>query len=384
MHENPIFIENHGQLSNACHRWMEFDAIGLDTEFERTRTYYSRPALVQVFDGERVSLIDPLVVEDFAPLAELLQCSDVTKLMHASEGDIEVLEQLTGVTPQPVFDTQMAAAFTGLGYSLGYRKLVQELLGEELAKDETRSDWLRRPLSDAQIAYAALDVVHLLPMYRQLQTELIGLGRDAWLREEIERAHKRRTADRDPRRAYLRLRQARRLTPAGLATLRELAAWREVEARNRDLPRQMIVRDRSLLAIAASPPANAEEFTEIPELSANAVKRYVPSLLSAIEQAHADDTPPASVPSMERRHAPWLKTLKGLVKQKADSLNLPAPLLTQARTLESLVVAAAAGRHEIPDELRGWREAVIGAALISELQLMANAQVAAGSGVPGG
>jgi len=373
MHEKPISIENQGQLRDACQRWIGLDAIGLDTEFERTRTYYSRPALIQVFDDEHVSLIDPLAIDDFVPLAELLRCPDVMKVMHASEGDIEVLEQLTGVTPQPIFDTQIAAAFTGLGYSLGYRKLVQMLLGEELAKGETRSDWLKRPLSDAQIAYAALDVVHLLPMYRQLQRELVDLGRDAWLREEIDRVQKRRTADRDPRRAYLRFRQSRRLAPAELATLRELAAWREMEARDRDLPRQRIAKDESLLAIATTPPANAEELADIPEFSANAVKRYAQSLLGVIEQAHADDTPPAPIPAMERRHAPWLKTLKDLVKRKADSLNLPAPLLTQARTLESLVVAAAAGRHEIPDELRGWREAVIGAALISELRRMADA-----------
>jgi len=293
-------------------------------------------------------------------------------VIHASEGDIEVLEQLTGTTPEPVFDTQMAAAFTGHGFSLGYRKLVRILLGEELTKGETRSDWLKRPLSDAQIAYAALDVVHLLPMYRQLRHTLIELGREAWLHEEIQRLQKRRAADRDPRRAYLRIRQTRQLTSAELATLRALSAWRELEARDRDLPRQMIARDRSLVAIAATAPTDAEGLAGIPELSANAVKRYAQSLLGVIEQARTDGTPPAANPAMERRHAPWLKTLKGLLKQKADSLNIPAPLLTQARTLESLVVAAAAGKHELPDELRGWRETIIGDQLMSELHRLAN------------
>ena len=351
---------------------MHLDTVGLDTEFERTRTYYSRPALVQVFDGEHVSLIDPLAIEDFAPLAELLRCSDVTKVMHASEGDIEVLEQLTGTTPQPIFDTQMAATFTGHGYSLGYRKLVQKLLGEELSKGETRSDWLKRPLSDAQVAYAALDVVHLLPMYRQLRDALVDLGRDAWLREEIGRVQKRRAADRDPRRAYLRIRQTR-LASAELARLRELAAWREETARDRHLPRQMIVPDRSLVAIAVSGPANAGELTDIPELSANVVKRYAQSLLGAIEQAPPGDTPPTPNPAMERRLSPWLKTVKELVKEKAESLNMPAPVLAQARTLESLVVAAATGKHELPEELRGWRETVIGAPLMSVLQRLADA-----------
>ncbi len=368
----PTFIESHGQLERACDNWLNRDTVGLDTEFERTRTYFSRPALVQVFDGEHVSFIDPLAMEDFAPLAKLLQCSDVTKVMHASEGDIEVLEQLTGVTPQPIFDTQMAASFTGHGYSLGYRKLVQMLLGEELAKGETRSDWLKRPLSDAQVAYAALDVVHLLPMYRQLRDALMEQGRDGWLREEIRRVQKRRTADRDPRRAYLRIRPTR-LASAELARLRELAAWREQKARDRDLPRQMIVRDRSLLAMAVNGPANAGELAGIPELSANAIKRYAHSLLAAIEQAHGDDAPPIASPAMERRLAPWLKAMKELVKQKSESLNMPAPLLAQARTLESLVVAAAAGRHELPEALRGWREAVVGAPLMSELRRLAGA-----------
>ena len=373
MHEKPIFIQNNAQLRRACERWIGSDAIGLDTEFERTRTYYSRPALVQVFDGQQVSLVDPLTIDDFAPLAELLQCSDITKVMHASEGDNEVLEQLTGVIPQRIFDTQVAAAFAGHGYSLGYRKITQLLLGEELSKDETRSDWLKRPLSEAQISYAALDVVHLLPMYRQLRRELIEMGRDTWLAEEISRMQDRRSADRDPRRAYLRIRQTRRLTSTGLATLRALAAWRETEARGRDLPRQMITKDTSLVAIAETSPASVDDLAEIPELSANAVSRYARHLLGAIEQAHCDDSPPQPAPNVERGHGPWLKSLKELVRHKAELLNIPAPLLAQARTLESLVIATAAGNHAIPQELQGWREAVIGTQLMAELRRLAGA-----------
>lgn len=372
MHEKSVFIQDHAQLKSACTHWLSVDVIGLDTEFERTRTYYSRPALVQIFDGERVSLIDPLTVDDFAPLAELLQCPDVTKIMHASEGDDEVLEQLTGVAAQPIFDTQIAAAFAGYGYSLGYRKLTKLLLGADLAKDETRSDWLKRPLTEAQVSYAALDVLHLPPMYQQLQHELNELGRDAWLREEICRVQERRVADRDPRRAYMRIRQTRRLASSELATLRELAAWRETEARGRDLPRQMIAKDRSLVAIAAATPATIEELADVPELSANAIKRYAQSLLSVIAQADTSDPPPEPSPVVERQYNPWLKKLKRLVNQKADALNIPAPLLAQARTLESLVVAGAIGKHHMPEELRGWRETVIGSALMSELRRMAD------------
>lgn len=369
---NPIFIESAAQLEDACRKWLGAEVIGLDTEFERTRTYFSRPALVQIFDDEHVFLIDPLVVGDYAPLAALLQCRNVTKVMHAAEGDIEVLEQLTGVIPTSVFDTQMAAAFAGHGYSLGYRTLTHTLLGEQLDKDETRSNWLKRPLSDAQIAYAALDVVYLLPMYRRLHRELSEMGRDTWLREEIERLAQRREADRDPRRAYLRIRPGRRLDIDGLSALRELAAWRECEARNRDLPRQMILKDAALLAIASASPTRADELAALPELPTSVVSRYAQALLDVMTRARsaAADSPPLRAPVVERRYASWLKALKHAVRERAEALGMPAPMLAQSRTLEALVEAAAADRMCLPEELGGWRQTVIGEPLMSALAAM--------------
>ena len=368
MHEQPFFIEHRDHLESACRRWMSLDAVGLDTEFERTRTYYSRPALIQVFDGDRVALIDPLEIDEFAPLGELLLCTGTTKVMHAAEGDIEVFEQLTGVVPNPVFDTQIAAAFTGHGYSLGYRNLTQILLGEELAKDATRSNWLKRPLSDAQIAYAALDVVHLLPMFRLLAELLVRLGREKWFREEIQRLQRRRDADRDPRRAYRRIRSAARLDDEGLRVLRALAAWREREARERDLPRQMILDDATLMALASPPMAEKDTLAALDE---TAKSRYARTLLDLVATARASaEVVPAVQPSVERRLAPRLKALKDLVRERAEALGVPAPLLAQSRILESLVQASATGRAELPEELRGWREALIGVPLLRALQAM--------------
>jgi ribonuclease D len=372
MPEKPIFIEHPRALEGACRRWMTLDALALDTEFERTRTYYSRPALVQVFDGERVTLIDPLEIDDFGPLGKLLRYPEVTKVMHAAEADIAIFEQLTGVVPEPVFDTQIAAAFAGHGYSLGYRKLTQMLLGAELAKDETRSDWLKRPLSDAQIAYAALDVVHLLPMYRLLQDTLVELSRDAWLHEEIRRVQKRREADRDPRRAYQRIRSRGHLDAGGRSALRELAAWRELEARDRDVPRQTIIDDASLLALASALPADAEALAAIPELSAAVLSRHASALVGLVLQARAlpADAAPAVEVALERRYAPRLKALKELVRQRAEALGMPAPLLAQSRVLEPLVQAAATGEASLPEALRGWRQAVIGTPLLRALEAM--------------
>jgi ribonuclease D len=367
---DPIFINTNAQLAAACEGWLRLDTIGLDTEFERTRTYYSRPALVQVFDGERVSLVDPLAIDDFESLAALLASPGVTKIMHAAEGDMEVLEQLTGVVPVRVFDTQLAAAFTGHGFSLGYRSLTQMLLGEEISKGETRSDWLRRPLSGAQISYAALDVLHLLRMHELLRRELDETGRAAWLEEETERVQRRRDADRDPRRAYLRIRQGRRLEGGALRALRDLAEWREHEARNRDLPRQMVVRDVSLTAIASARRDGTALFADIPEFSDKTAHRYGGAILEILDGARADDSeaPPSPPPTIERRHANWLKSLKGVLQSQANTLGVPAPLLAQTRTLEALVATAAAGSDALPEELQGWRAAAIGDQLRAALE----------------
>lgn len=365
---DPSFIASHAELAHACEVWSGLDAVGLDTEFERTRTYYSRPALVQLFDGEHVSLIDPLAIDDFAPLAELLGNAGVTKVMHAAEADMEVLEQLTGATPASIFDTQLAAAFTGHGFSLGYRHLVQTLLDEGLAKDETRSDWLRRPLSDAQISYAALDVLYLLPMYRRLRCELERLGRMEWFMEETERLQRRRTADRDPRRAYLRIREGRRLEGDALKGLRELAAWREEEARSRDRPRQMILSDASLAAIAAAMPADVEAIAALGVLSGKALRRYGDVLVARVGAARAAEAVPAPARGLERRHAAWLKTLKQVLRRRSETLAIPAPLLAQSRTLEGLVASVAAGDRALPEELHGWRESAIGEPLMAALE----------------
>ena len=371
MNPPTTFIEDQAALTAACDRWLELDAIGLDTEFERTRTYYSRPALVQVFDGEGAFLVDPLRIRDFAPFARLLNEPSVIKVMHAAEGDEEVLELLSDAKPSPVFDTQMAAAFTGHGFSLGYRRLVDLLLGETIAKDETRSDWLRRPLSDAQVAYAAADVVHLLPMFRRLRGELAERGRQQWLEEETLRLQRRREVDRDPERAYLRIRQGRRMEGRPLATLRALAAWREREARERDLPRQMVVRDETLAALACRPPTDRAALAAEETLSDKAIRRYGEKILVVVEDAREAPPPPPADPGMDRRQGPWLKALKAVLQRRAEDLDMPAPLLAQTRTLEALVASVADGGDALPEELDGWRRQAVGDALLSEARRLA-------------
>lgn len=369
---DPVFIVSDSGLARACETWCTREVIGLDTEFERTRTYYARPALVQIYDGECVSLVDPLTVGDFEPLARVLERTEPLKVMHAAEGDLEVLEQLTGVEPSPLFDTQIAAALTGHGFSLAYRKLTASLLGETLAKDETRSNWLKRPLRSSQIAYAVLDVLHLLPLYRRLRRELAELEREGWLDEEIARLERRRRIDRDPRRAYLRLRAPAHLNLEQLAALRELADWREREARARDVPRRRILDDSDLLRIASTLPTDSETIAAHTDLPPEVLSRHGDDILEALARAPAAaaQSPPVQTPTLERRHGAWLKALKETLRERAEALDVPGPVLAQTRTLEALIRAFTENRLELPEELDGWRRATVGEPLMRTLEAL--------------
>jgi ribonuclease D len=372
VHGPPVFLDNRHELERRCRRWLDFDAIALDTEFERTRTYFSRPALVQLCDGQASYLIDPLAFDDFEPLAALLTAQRVTKVMHACEGDNEVLELLTGVQPGPVFDTQLAAAFAGHGYSLGYRRLVDALLGVELSKEETRSDWHERPLSDAQVAYAVSDVAHLLPMYGILGGELREQGREEWLREETERMAAQRMADRHPEQAFRRIRQGRGLGGVGLATLKALAAWRETEARRRNLPRQMVLKDALLVELAHTGPIHRDALEAVDGMSAGAVRRYADVLTEIIGEAerNAAEDVPESQESSARAPSAWIKRLKSVLNQRAEELSMPAALLARTRTLEALASNVARGERTLPEDLSGWRGPVIGEPLMAALEAL--------------
>ena len=269
-------IAGDAKLAAACERWSAAGVIGVDTEFVRERTYHPRPGLIQVADNDGVALVDPLGISDFGPLKGLLADPSVVKLMHACDEDLEVLELLTGVTPRNVFDTQLAGAFAGYGFSLGYRSLVEVLLDEVLDKGETRSDWLRRPLSAAQLRYAALDVVYLLPIHKRLSREMAALGRTAWFEEELEHRRRARAADKQPEAAYCRVRRRQALAPAHHAVLRALSQWRETEAMARDIPRKHLLTDEVLITLASAPSVDAASLENVRGLSQRAGLRYGP------------------------------------------------------------------------------------------------------------
>ena len=363
----PAMISTDADLAAACRRWTAAGVIGLDTEFIRERTYFPCPALVQVSDAQGVLLVDPTRISEFGPLAEVLANPAVAVVMHACGEDLEVLEVMTGTTPRRIFDTQLAAAFAGHGFSLGYRDLVATLLDVTLDKGETRSNWLRRPLSPSQLHYAALDVLYLLPLYRHLSGALDGLQRSAWLDEEFEHQRRSRAADSLPEASYLRVRGRGTLSPARHAVLRRLSAWRETEAMARDMPRRHLLPDQALIALAGTPASADGRRLPARGISPNVRRRYGSTLAERIRAALAEGPTEADYPVNLRSHSGTLARLRDIARQTAGILALPPELLAPRRALESLFCATLKN-EAVPAEFRGWRHAVVTSALLDCLR----------------
>ncbi len=361
-------------LAASARGWSGTGALALDTEFVRERTFFPRLGLIQVADGAAVTLVDPLAVEDLSPFLAALRAPGLTKVLHSASEDLEVLYRAFGIVPEPLFDTQIAAALAGVGASLGYQKLVATVFGVELPKGETRTDWLARPLSPAQLVYAAEDVAYLLPLYDRLGEELERLGRLAWAREDSAAlAGGLARLDEDPERAYLRRKGAGRLGRRQLASLRALAAWREREARRRDLPRSFVLREDLLLTLATRRPATPRELARLPTLDARQAARDGATWLELIREAEAlpeDDLPPEPprvpiTPAFRQLEA----DLRAIVARRAAELGLPSEILAPRRTLDSLLKSAALDSEpRLPRELAGWRRDVVGEDLLAAIR----------------
>ena len=353
-----LLIATDEGLAAACERWSVAGVIGVDTEFVRERTYHPRPGLIQVADREGVELVDPLEISDFGPLEDLLIDPSVAKLMHACDEDLDVLELLTGVTPRGIFDTQLAGAFAGYGFSRSYGSQVAVLLDVVLDKGLTRSDWLRRPLSPGQLHYAALDVVHLLPMHARLSREMTELGRVAWFEEEFEHRCRARVVDKQPEAAYVRVRRRGALPPADHAVLRALSQWREAEAMTRDIPRRHLLTDEVLIALASDPTLAAASLESIQGLSPRARARYGQAIMMCVDAARSQEPTETDAPVNLRPYASTMTRLKEIVRQEADAHRLPPELLASRRALETLLISVTNG-GDVPREFQGWRFDVV-------------------------
>ena len=338
--------------------------FGVDTEFMRTNTYFPRLALIQADFGERTALIDPVAGVDLDPLGDLLAHPERVCVMHSASEDLEALAKPLPRGIAQLFDTQIGAAFAGLGAGVGYQKLVRELLGIELPKGETRSDWLRRPLSPQQIEYAAQDVIHLPALHAELTQRLAQRGYAAWLAEDCARMLDRarqREPDPDPQVA---LRGAADWPRERQALLRRVLRWRDAAARRTDTPRPWILDDSSALDLSARPPANASELAERTKGLRGLRSALRTELFEELQRPlAAEELEFAAIPrSPSAREKPALAALKEAVAERARELDLPEGLLCARRNLESLLVT-----RQWPAGLEGWRREVLYDALIGKL-----------------
>ncbi len=256
------FIQNTSDLENFCLHLSTEEFITVDLEFLREKTYYAELCLIQVASVHDAAIIDPMAKDiDLSAFFTLMADKNIVKVFHSCRQDIEILYTLSGFIPEPIFDSQIAAMVLGFGESVSYENLVAKLTGAKLDKTCRLSNWSKRPLTNAQLEYAISDVTHLTEIYQKLKHLLAETGRESWLEEENEELKDPANYVIEPNTAWQRLRH-RSHSPAFLTLLRELAAWREERAKRKNLPRQMIIKDDSLLAIAAAAPNSLEEMQE--------------------------------------------------------------------------------------------------------------------------
>lgn len=327
--------------------------VGLDTEFVRERTYWPQLALVQMAIGERILLIDPLVPGMADALRPLLLDPGVLKVMHSASEDLVAFSHDCGVLPAPLFDTQVAAALCGVGGGMGYQRLVQEITGVALAKGETRSDWLRRPLSDSQLEYAADDVIHLGAIYHELDARLQALGRRGWLDQDGARmlANASEEGERWP---HLSMRSAQFLEPDAQLRLLRLLRWRDAQARDSDKPRSWILDNDLATQLARVPPADREQLQSQLDAHPKAPRKLGDAIWQALDNALADerDMPLARNAGNEDKAA--LKRMQDAVSARSTELGLPEGILASRRYLELL-----RENGTWPTALAGWRREVL-------------------------
>jgi len=371
------WIRDDATLAHHCSIWRDLPYVALDTEFIRVDTFYPLAGLVQVGDGERAFLIDPLLIGNWEPFAALLESPQVVKVLHACSEDLEVLLRLTGSLPAPLFDTQLAAGYLNIGFSMGYSRLAHAVLGLDLPKDATRSDWLARPLSDMQVRYAADDAKHLAEIYEVLDPRLSEEKR-AWLLEDGAELVANLRREVDPRELYREAKLGWKLSRAQLAVLRELYVWREAEARRRDQPRNRIIREHCLWPLARFQPDNLIALARIEDMHPRTVRQDGETLLQLIRDAAAlpkEQWPEPLPEPLPVEATVLLKRLRAVGQAEAEALQIVPELMLRKKSLEALLKSGYPdGPYTLPESLRGWRRERMGQALLDAL--------AAGAGEP--
>jgi ribonuclease D len=353
-------ISTTADLAAACERLGAHPFVTVDTEFLRETTYYPKLCLIQMASTDEAVLVDPLATGiDLAPFMALMSNPSVVKVFHAARQDLEIVWNIGGIVPAPLFDTQIAAMVCGYGDSVGYEQLANDLAKAKIDKSSRFTDWSRRPLNPAQLVYAEADVTHLRTIYLALKADLEASGRTSWLAEEMAVLSSPATYDIRPENVWTRL-KGRVRKPRELAILMELAAWRERECQSRDVPRSRVLKDDTLIDIVQRAPRTVEALGELRSVPGGFERsRAGGEVVAAVERGLAIDI--KSLPPLDRErrsggNGAVLDLLKVLLKAVSESERVAPKILANVDDLEAI---ASDDEADVP-ALRGWRRTAFG------------------------
>lgn len=333
------------ELERVCLTAQRQEAVALDTEFVRTRTLSPHLGLIQLYDGHQLILIDPLAIDNMQPFIALLENKSVVKVLHSCSEDIETFLTAFDTVPEPVFDTQFAASILGKGVSVGYAKLVEMLCDVSLDKGESRTDWLARPLREAQLSYAANDVLYLLPCYQQLAAEINLIGKTQWVFDEISLLALKKRAQMPEDFAYLNIKNNWRLNSEQLTVLQALAAWRLHTARQKDLALNFVFKEGHLFEAAQRMTDSKSGLSRINGVNHQSVRRYGDTIVTIIGEArtkYAQTPESLRLPTVLRlidipKYKKHLAELKHLTEQVAHDNGVSTDVVASKKQLNQLL-----------------------------------------------
>jgi len=367
--EQPLVLETNDQLAEASLAWDQAAVLGVDTEFLRERTYRAELGLVQVSDGQKAWLVDVINISELQPLRLMFENPNTLKVFHSASEDFEVLWHALQVSPQPAADTQIACAMIGQPLQMSYHNAIKWLTGIEVDKDQTRSNWLRRPLSARQLHYAATDVVFLPQLIEHVRSSLQAQDKWPWLEEDVSRMVALGRESLEPDLAYLRLGGAANLGNNELKVLRALAAWREEQAKLKNLARGFVISDAALMQIARQMPGSISSLQKVEGLQDRFLQKNAEALLAAVEAGLSSSKPAFAIQPPDKHQKQILDGMRKIVQAEAEAFRVDPALLASRKVLEAML-RAVERNEEIPHRLRGWRYAVITEKLLDHLSAL--------------
>ncbi len=361
MTPQPVhWIDQSSQISNLCQELQAQSLLAVDTEFVRTNTFYPIPGLIQIATPGDIWLVDPVAIPrlDLQPLGQCLFAADKTLLMHSGGEDLELFHRLWDSLPSRLYDTQIAASLVGFDRQTGLQRLLKEALEVELGKEETRSDWTRRPLTESQLHYAAEDVRHLFRLKQLLDERLVILSRKEWCEEECASLldkYRNKTPDDQ---LYLGFSSASRFKPEQQAAMQHLVAWREDQARKRDIPRTFIAKDAVLYGLVEKQPRHRGALEEL-GLQGGQIRRWGDELIKQLAVGLKKGAPAKPIPDpLSKRQQGLYKELRDVVTRLAEDIGLPPEVLASKAQLSEYLLRLLAG-EDTSQVFSGWRKSLL-------------------------